>query len=219
MRNRKHKILDILPLTTLLPFITASVIIESTPGPNMAYLAIVSLSDGRKAGYAVTAGVALGLLIIGIACALGVGALITNSEVAYQGLRIAGVGYLFWLAWDGWRAEGEISPAKPDGPIKHAKFFRRGLITNLLNPKAAIFYIAILPGFTDPTGSILTQIIFLTVVFVIIATAVHVFIVTLAGTLRPFLENREKRQVVRRSLSLLLVGVAIWFAVTTGREF
>lgn len=93
--------MEILPFTVLLPFITACVIIESTPGPNMAYLAIVSLNDGHKAGYAVTAGVALGLLIIGIACALGVGALIANSEVMYQILRVAGVGYLFWLAWDG----------------------------------------------------------------------------------------------------------------------
>jgi len=211
--------MGILSLTPLLPFIIASVIIESTPGPNMAYLTIVSLSDGRKAGYAVTAGVALGLLIIGIACALGLGTLITNSALAYQGLRIGGVGYLFWLAWDGWRAEGEISPTKTDGPIKRAKFFRRGLITNLLNPKAVVFYVAILPGFTNPADLILTQIIFLTVMFVIIATVVHVIIVTLAGTLRPFLENPQKRQIVRRALSLLLVGVAIWFAVTTGKEF
>ena len=219
MRNRKRKILDILLLTALLPFVTASVIIESTPGPNMAYLAIVSINDGRKAGYAVTAGVALGLLIIGIACAMGVGTLISSSDAAYQSLRIGGVGYLFWLAWDSWREENKISPPKTNELIKHAKFFRRGLITNLLNPKAAIFYIAILPGFTDPTSSVLTQIIFLTIIFVIIATVIHVIIVTLAGSLRPFLENPQKQQIARRTFALLLAGVAIWFAATTGREF
>lgn len=131
--------MEILPLAVLLPFVTACVIIESTPGPNMAYRAIVSLNDGRKAGYAVTAGVALGLLTIGIACALGVGALIANSEVMHQVLRFAGVGYLFWLAWEGWRAENEVNPTKNDGRIEQVKYFRRGLITNLLNPKAAIF--------------------------------------------------------------------------------
>ena len=209
--------MDVLPLAALLPFITASVIIESTPGPNMAYLAIVSLNDGRKAGYAVTAGVALGLLAIGIACALGVDTLITNSELAYQGLRVAGVGYLFWLAWDGWRAEGEISPTKTDGSIKRGKFFRRGLITNLLNPKAAIFYIAILPGFAISSDQVLPQILMLTAVYVTIATAIHIFIVSLAGSLRPFLENPKKRLIVRRILSALLALVAIWFAVTTGK--
>lgn len=209
--------MDILPLTVLLPFITACVIIESTPGPNMAYLAIVSLNNGRKAGYAVTAGVALGLLTIGIACALGVGTLIANSEVMYQILRFAGVGYLFWLAWDGWRAEGEADPTKTDGMTGQAKYFRRGLITNLLNPKAALFYVAILPSFISPVGPVLAQVMLLTVVFVIIATAIHALIVTLASTLRPYIESPESRQVVRRVLSVLLACVAVWFAITTGK--
>lgn len=209
--------MEILPLTVLLPFITACVIIESTPGPNMAYLAIVSLHDGRKAGYAVTAGVALGLLIIGMACALGVGALIARSEVMYQVLRVAGVGYLFWLAWDGWRAENEVNATESDGRIEQARYFRRGLITNLLNPKAVLFYVAILPSFIVPTGPVLTQVVLLTVVFVIIATAIHALIVTLASTLRPYIESPESRQTVRRILSVLLAGVAVWFAITTGK--
>lgn len=209
--------MEILPLTVLLPFVTACVIIESTPGPNMAYLAIVSLHDGRKAGYAVTAGVALGLLIIGMACALGVGALIARSEVMYQVLRVAGVGYLFWLAWDGWRAENEVNATESDGRIEQARYFRRGLITNLLNPKAVLFYVAILPSFIVPTGPVLTQVVLLTVVFVIIATAIHALIVTLASTLRPYIESPESRQTVRRILSVLLAGVAVWFAITTGK--
>ena len=209
--------MELLPFSVLLPFIVACVIIESTPGPNMAYLAIVSINDGRKAGYAVTAGVALGLFIIGIACALGVGTLISNSEIIYQALRVAGVAYLFWLAWDAWREEREPAAAISGEPLKNAKFFRRGLITNLLNPKAALFYVAILPTFASPTGPVLTEVILLTIVFVIIATSIHASIVTLAGTLRPFLESPEKRQVARRILSLLLACVAVWFAISTSK--
>lgn len=210
--------MEFIPFAALLSFITTSIIIELTPGPNMAYLAIVSLQYGRKAGLAVTAGVALGLLIIGIASAMGVGALIANSPFAYQTLRVLGVGYLFWLAWDGWTDEPDMEE-KSQAEQNQGKFFRRGLITNVLNPKAAIFYIAILPNFISPTANVFAQATLLTVLFVAIATAIHVSIVMLAGTVFKYIKTPTQRRTVRRVLSLLLAGVAIWFAISTGKVF
>lgn len=202
-------------LTAFLSFITASILIESTPGPNMAYLAILSISDGRKAGYAAVLGIALGLLIIGIAAALGVATLISNSPLAYEILRWGGVVYMLYLAWDGWKEEPETSPGKTNDKTHKSKFFRRGLITNLLNPKAAVFYIAILPGFiTDPSAAAF-QAILLTLTFVAIATIIHGSIVTVAGTARKFLEDRKSRLIARRVLSALLALVALWFAWST----
>lgn len=205
-------------LATYLSFIMTCLIIESTPGPNMAYLAVLSASNGRRAGFAATLGIALGLLMIGIAAALGVAALISNSHLAYQLLRWGGVGYLLWLAWDGWREEPETSPGKTDGPPQHAKFFRRGLIVNLLNPKAAVFYVAILPGFIAASSSAVVQAVTLTVTYVMVATAMHSLIVALAGTAQKFLEDRQRRLIARRILSLALAAIALWFALTTGRE-
>jgi threonine/homoserine/homoserine lactone efflux protein len=205
-------------LTTYISFIITCMIIESTPGPNMAYLAVLSASNGRKAGFAATLGVALGLFIIGIAAALGVATLISNSVLAYEILRWGGVGYLLWLAWDGWKEEPETSPGDTNIRLKHAKFFRRGLIVNLLNPKAAVFYIVILPGFIIPSFPAMSQAVILTVTYVMVATIIHSLIVTLAGTAQTFLENKKRRLIVRRVLSLALVLIALWFAVTTGRE-
>src|SRR4051794_13170539 len=99
----------------------------------MAYLAVLSASRGRKAGLAATLGVALGLLLVGIAAALGLTAIIANSRWLYEALRWGGVLYLLWLAWEGWRGEGETSSGNADLPATDSNFFMRGLITNVLN--------------------------------------------------------------------------------------
>lgn len=204
-------------LTAYLSFMTACLIIELTPGPNMAYLAVLSASNGRRAGFAATLGIALGLLVVGISAALGISALISNSPLAYQLLRWGGVGYLLFLAWDGWREEPETSPGKTDGPAQNAKFFKRGLIVNLLNPKAAVFYIAILPGFITAPSAALSPAVALTLTYVIIATAIHSLVVILAATAQQFLKNRKRRLMARRAFSLALAGIALWFALSTGR--
>lgn len=190
--------------------------IELTPGPNMAYLAVLSASVGRRAGFAATLGVALGLLIVGLAAALGLTAIIANSRWLYEVLRWGGALYLLWLAWEGWRGEQETSPGKA-GVMTHSKFFVRGLVTNLLNPKAGVFYIAILPTFVDETLPLVGQTISLSLVYVAVATLVHGTIVLLADTARPWLEDEQRIMIVRRVLSLLLVGIAIWLLATTRR--
>ncbi len=183
----------------------------------MAYLAVLSAGNGRRAGFAATLGIALGLLLIGVAAALGVATLISNSDLAYQLLRWGGVGYLLWLAWDGWREETETSPGKTDDPYQNAKYFRRGLVVNLLNPKAAVFYVAILPSFIVPSPFAVMQAVSLTFIYVIVATAIHSLIVVLSGTARQFLQDKKRRMIARRVLSLALVVIALWFALTTGR--
>lgn len=196
---------------TLATFAITSAIIEITPGPNMAYLALVAATDGRKRGYAAVAGVALGLAIIGIAAALGLAALINASPVLYQTLRWGGVLYLLWLAWVGWRGDGNAKTlAAPGSDL--LRYFKRGLITNLLNPKAAVFYVAVLPGFVSPDGHLLGQTITLSLIYVAIATAIHASIVTAAGAARIWLQNPERERFVRRVLSVALALVAVWFA-------
>ncbi len=93
----------------------------------------------------------------------------------------------------------------------------RGLVTNLLNPKAAVFYVAVLPTFVDEMLPVLGQTVLLSVVYVLIATVVHTSIVSLAGTARPFLEDPDRSRIIRRSMSFALAVIAIWFAFTTAR--
>jgi threonine/homoserine/homoserine lactone efflux protein len=200
---------------TLLAFAITCLVIELTPGPNMAYLAVLSASKGRRAGFAATLGVALGLLIVGLAAALGLTALIANSRVLYEALRWGGVLYLLWLAYEGWRGDAETSPGAATVGPTDSKYFVRGLVTNLLNPKAGIFFIAVLPTFIAEGRPLIGQAVSLSVVYVAVATLVHSAIVLLADAARPWLEDERRSTIVRRAFSVLLVGIAVWLFATT----
>jgi threonine/homoserine/homoserine lactone efflux protein len=191
------------------PFALASLLIELTPGPNMTYLALVGVTVGRRAGYAATAGVALGLALLGFAAALGLAAVITTSPMVYGALRWLGVLYFIYLAWDAWRDGTPSAPVRVEGD---GSFFLRGLFSNLLNPKAAIFYIAVLPTFIDPARPAEAQALALTAIYVIVATAVHGTIVTLAGFLRPLLTNDRIVSTTSRLFAVALLGIAAWLA-------
>ncbi|MCF3642255.1 LysE family translocator [Rhizobium sp. TRM95111] len=178
----------------------------------MAYLAVVAAGEGRKPGLATVAGVALGLALLGLAAAVGLAELISQSRPVYEVLRWAGVLFLLYLAFDAWR-----DAALDDAPRDRSSlsYFRRGLVTNLLNPKAALFFITVLPAFVDPAGPLLTQNVALVAVYVAVATAVHAAIVVLAAAFEPILTDPERERRVRRVLSLLLAAVALWFAWST----
>jgi threonine/homoserine/homoserine lactone efflux protein len=204
----------------LLAFALTALVIEITPGPNMTYLAALSLSSGMRTGFAAVAGIALGLMTYGVIAAFGLAAAIDHSPLLYGLLRWGGVAYLLWLAWEAWSGKEDIAPdAAGDGAARPWPAFRRGLITNLLNPKAAVFYVAVLPEFVRAeAGSIVRQTLLLSVVYVAIATLIHTTIVALAGSLQSTLDVASNRRTVRRVFALALVAIALWFAFTTGRS-
>lgn len=200
------------PSATLLSFALTSFIIELTPGPNMAYLAMVAAGEGRRPGFATVAGVALGLALLGLAAAAGLSELIGRSPVLYQALRWAGVLFLLYLAYDAWR-----DGAPEAGPRDRSSlfYFRRGLVTNLLNPKAGLFYVTVLPTFVDPGRPLMAQNIALVILYVAVATVIHAAIVALAGALEPVLTDVGRERRARRVMALLLAGVALWFGWMT----
>lgn len=204
---------------SLVAFALACAIIEITPGPNMAYLAALSLSRGWRIGFSAVAGVALGLSVYGIAAALGVAAIIESSTLLYQALRWGGVIYLLWLAWDAWSSADDIMADEPPGnDHERESAFRRGLITNLLNPKAAVFYVAVLPEFLDRgAGRIATQTLTLSAIYVAIATLIHAGIVLSASRLRAIIVKPAQVRLIRHALALALVVIAIWLAWSTAR--
>lgn len=197
----------------LLGFIIACFIIEATPGPNMTYLAILASSQGRWAGLSAVTGTALGLLLVGLAAAIGLAAVIAQSPALYDLLRWGGVFYLLWLAWDGWQSAKAPTQAEKGTKFEH-RYFTRGLIVNLLNPKAAVFYVAMLPSFISTNGPIIPQTLLLTAIYVCIATLVHAGIVLAAHGATQFLSGKHII-TLQKVMALLLVAVALWFAWNT----
>ena len=195
-------------------FLIALTIVELTPGPNMGWLATLSARAGFKAGLRAMLGVTLGLALQVVAAVVGLSAILVGSPVLYESLRWAGVAFMLFLAWESWMDGRDPSP----GIVHQRGNFRHGLIANLLNPKALIFYIAVLGQFADPArGSLAIQTIVLGSIHLVLATAVHLFIIVMGARLGDALERWRTSLIVRASFSAALVLIAIWLAVSTGR--
>src|SRR5205814_8335897 len=162
-------------LTSLLGFALISLGLVLTPGPNMIYLISRSITQGGAAGIVSLGGVALGFVFYMLCAAFGITALLFAVPYAYDALRFAGAAYLLWMAWQAIRPGGQspfhVKPLAYDSP---KKLFAMGFVTNLLNPKIAMLYLALLPQFIDPAGgSVLEQSLVLGAIHICIRVIVH----------------------------------------------
>jgi threonine/homoserine/homoserine lactone efflux protein len=184
----------------------------------MAWLALLSVERGRIAGLAAVAGVGLGLLLLGLAAGLGLGPLIADNRWLYETLRWSGVAFLVYLAWDSYRESRRPLEARGTGD-RLAVFFRRGLVTNLLNPKAALFYVTVLPNFISAGRSPIWQSLTLAGLYVAIATLVHAAIALAGGQLQPLFSTNPARRTLGIVAAMLLLAIAVWVGLTTRRTY
>src|SRR6201996_6840951 len=160
-------------ITALLGFALVSLGMVLTPGPNMIYLISRSLTQGPGAGIVSLGGVALGFVFYMLCAAFGITALLFAVPYAYDALRLAGAAYLLWLAWQALKPNGrspfQVRELKGDGP---RKLCAMGFVTNLLNPKIAMLYLALLPQFIDPAQGVLVQSLLLGSIQIVISVRV-----------------------------------------------
>ncbi|MFD1701837.1 LysE family translocator [Methylopila henanensis] len=206
--------------STLIAFAAVSLGMVLTPGPNMLYLISRSLTQGPGAGLISLGGVALGFVFYMVCAAFGITALVMAVPYAYDALRIAGALYLGWLAWQALRPGGsspfQPRPLPPDGP---RKLFLMGFLTNLLNPKIAMLYLALLPQFIDPArGSVLGQTLTLGATQIAISVGVNALIAVSAGAISSFLARHPLWLRTQRWLmGLVLGGLALRLAFDSRR--
>lgn len=183
-----------------------------TPGPNMIYLVSRSITQGRRAGLISLLGVAAGFLVYLVAATAGIAAIFAAVPALYTAVKIAGAAYLLWLAWNAVRPGGMAVFAPRSVPVDRARrLFTMGMVTNLLNPKIAILYVALLPQFVDPTlGNVAAQSLLLGCTQIAVALTVNALIVLSAGTLAAFFGRRPLWLRVQRYLmGTALAGIAI----------
>lgn len=199
-------------ITTLIAFGLVAFGLAATPGPNMIYLISRSLSQGPRAGLISLIGVGIGFIIYMLLAAFGITAIMVAVPYAYDALRLAGAGYLLYLAWQalkpGGRSPFQVRELPQDSP---RKLVLMGLMTNLLNPKAAMLYLALLPQFIDPTrGSVLMQSVVLGSMQIAISMAMNGIIAVTAGSISAFLARSPRWLLVQRwFMGTVLTGLAV----------
>ncbi|WP_300573254.1 LysE family translocator [Phenylobacterium sp.] len=202
-------------LSSVLQFLIAATLIELTPGPNMGYLALVSARRGLGAGLLTVVGVTLGLTAHLIAAAVGLSQMAVGQPVLYQALRWGGVGYLLWLAFDAWR-----SRTTPTGLDRAGRGdwrdIRRGFLTNVLNPKALIFYLTVVPSFvpadtSHAPGAFLT----LGALHLAVSATIHLGLVALGARAYGWVAQAGRARWVQGAFAIGLVAVAAWVAWST----
>ena len=182
-----------IPFDSLALFAVACVLLVLTPGPNLMYLISRTLCQGRTAGIVSLAGTTSGMLFYALAAAFGLTAVFVAVPVLFDIVRWAGAAYLLWLAWDAVRPQGSGGLfARRDLPtVPPATLFRTGMLTSILNPKVALFYLALFPQFVDPArGSVLVQSLLLAVVQIVIAIAGDLLFVLAASRAAGWLATR-----------------------------
>lgn len=188
----------------LLAFVLAGLLLNITPGADFVFVAASGISGGPRIGMAAALGINLGVAVHIAAAALGVSALLMTFPLAYDLIRFAGAIYLLVLAWQAWRA-GDLDKGQAAPTVITA--IRRGFLTNVLNPKTALFIFAFIPQFTDPSiGSISVQIVLLGAIFLVNGFLFVLILGVLAGHLAEALKRRVR--VLNRITAVLFSGLA-----------
>jgi threonine/homoserine/homoserine lactone efflux protein len=200
-----------IPFETITFFFMTSLALALVPGPDNIFVLTQSAMHGRIEGMLVTIGLCTGILVHTIAVSFGVAAIFQTSTLAFNILKIVGVLYLLYLAWRAFRTgTADIDTAKSAGVHLHGLYYR-GVIMNITNPKVAIFFLAFLPQFTDPsTGSIVIQMIMLGGVFVLATLIIFFSIAWSSGFLGDRLKRSPQTQVVMNRLAgTVLIALAL----------
>lgn len=155
--------------TNLIGFSIAAIVLFIIPGPAVLYIITRSLVGGRKAGMVSVAGIHAGSFVHIAAAVAGISALLATSTVAFRAVKWAGAAYLIYLGVRAFldRSQPRTAAAQPEAaPL--ARVFRQGFVVNALNPKTAIFFLAFVPQFVDPTRGTTSQILILSALFILL---------------------------------------------------
>lgn len=196
----------------LAAFAATVFLISVVPGPDVVFVVASGLRDGRRGGVAAALGVTGGMAVHTLAAALGLSALVRSSATAFEAVRLAGAGYLVWLGVHALRSQGRTSaPTAGDSARRSSsQIARQAALTNLLNPKVIVFFLAFLPQFVDRgRGEVAAQILLLGVVFTLVGLTTDLAYGVLAGTVRrAFVSSARLSRRLERLVGVIYLGLA-----------
>ena len=207
-----------IPFNDLLLFAIAAFVLVISPGPNMIYLISRSIIQGRTSGFISLAGVLCGFLFHIVLVSFGLTAILLTIPLAFLVLKTVGVAYLLFLAWQAIKpgSKGVFDTVKSLPLDKPVKLFRIGFLTNVLNPKVAVFYLSLFPQFIKPDhGSILLQGLVLGITQILISATINSIIVVVAARAAIwFNKNPAWIKTQKWFMASVLTGLALKMAFT-----
>jgi RhtB (resistance to homoserine/threonine) family protein len=201
----------------LIVFIGVAAVVILLPGPDTAVVTKNILVHGRGAGLGTSVGVCTGLSVWTIAAALGVASVLRASDVAFTVLKLVGAAYLVWLGVQAIRAARETSPLDASvagGSLAGSRpGFRQGLLSNLANPKIAVFFTSLLPQFVDPGRPVLLPFLALGGLFVLMTLAWLCAYSLLAARMAAALRRGRIKAALDRITGTVLIAIGIRLAL------
>lgn len=196
----------------LIPFLTASILLTLSPGPDIIYVLVQGMVSGRKHGIFTAAGLVTGILVHTSLVAFGVSALIRASETIFLIIKILGTLYLFYLAFKVWESKSDIIYSTKNVDQKSLfSLFKKGFLMNVLNPKVTIFFLAFFPGFLwKPEGNTVLQFYFLGALFMLQAFLIFSVVAVLAGNITKYLQKHSSSGVILKWVQIVVfIGIGI----------
>ncbi len=202
---------------SVISFIGASIILILMPGPDNIFVLTESITKGHKNGIAISVGLCSGILIHTLAAATGLSIIIQKSAMVFSVVKYLGAGYLFYLAFMTFkekRLKVEITKSINDQQTGFFKLWRTGILMNVLNPKVALFFMALLPQFVNENGySVTWQMIWLGMIFLMLSLTIFSLVALLAGSLAKYLNRPRFWQIAKFSkvgiLTVLGIGLML----------
>jgi threonine/homoserine/homoserine lactone efflux protein len=211
----------VVPLSDLAAFALAAAVIIAIPGPSVLFVISRGVVLGRRAALATVLGNCAGVYVQVAAVAVGIGVVVERSAAVYTSVKLVGAVYLVWLGVRTFGRRRELARALrgPVEPKSDRRILREGFVVGITNPKAAVFFAAILPQFTEPSvGHVPLQMLTLGVVFIAIALVLDGTWALLAGTARERLAASPRRlEAVGGAGGVVLVGLGLGLAVSGKR--
>lgn len=196
----------------VVPFLIASVALTVSPGPDILYVITQSISNGKKFGIATAAGLVTGILVHTTLIALGISAVLKQSEMVFTVIKILGACYLLWIAFQVYKAPASITFSKEGSLQKSVRdLFKQGFIMNVINPKVTLFFLAFFPGFIDESlGNVTQQIYLLGFLFMLQAFLIFSFVSIVADQLTIFIRTNQKFALFLKWLQIVVfIGIAV----------
>ncbi len=208
-----HSFSSMIDLVVLPVYLTAVLALLMLPGPDMLLIASSSMSYGKKVGLFASLGNATSGVILTLLAAMGVSTLVAMSPVALKVLHLLGGAYLLKMGWDCMRAQVSSAPELDQMSKMATTYYQRALMSNLLNPKALVFFVMFLPQFVSSniTASSGEQMLALGLLLNVMGLLFNLLLVALAGSVgKGLIENDKFRMVQHKLMGLVFVILALW---------